>query len=82
MAKYELSIFDPNTLLPHRAGIAGLRWRCLCLSLKDAPLSWTGNGGCGEVVLGGERSRCHQMAIEIIPIKSLKMAISMFPRSI
>lgn len=43
MTTLTLSIFDPNTLLPHRAGIAGL---ALALSMlsglsgDDAPLSW------------------------------------------
>lgn len=39
MTEFTLSIFNPNTLLPHRAGIAGL---ALALSVlpKDAPLTW------------------------------------------
>lgn len=39
MSKFTLSIFDPNTLLPHRAGIAGL---ALALSKMpdEAPLTW------------------------------------------
>jgi CRISPR-associated protein Cas8a1/Csx13 len=40
MAKFTLSIFDPNTLLPHRAGIAGLALALSVLSPKDAPLTW------------------------------------------
>jgi CRISPR-associated protein Cas8a1/Csx13 len=39
LTEFTLSIFNPNTLLPHRAGIAGL---ALALSVlpKDAPLTW------------------------------------------
>jgi CRISPR-associated protein Cas8a1/Csx13 len=40
MARFMLSIFDPNTLLPHRAGIAGLALALSVLNPKDAPLSW------------------------------------------
>lgn len=40
MTKLDLSIFDPNTLLPHRAGIAGLALALSVLDRKDAPLSW------------------------------------------
>jgi CRISPR-associated protein Cas8a1/Csx13 len=40
MTKFVLSIFDPNTLLPHRAGIAGLALVLDVLDPKDAPLSW------------------------------------------
>ncbi|WP_026097619.1 type I-MYXAN CRISPR-associated Cas8a1/Cmx1 [Baaleninema simplex] len=40
MPKLTLSIFDPNTLLPHRAGIAGLALALDALSPDDAPLSW------------------------------------------
>jgi CRISPR-associated protein Cas8a1/Csx13 len=40
MAEFTLSIFDPNTLLPHRAGIAGLALALSVLNPKDAPLTW------------------------------------------
>jgi CRISPR-associated protein Cas8a1/Csx13 len=40
MSEYTLSIFDPNTLLPHRAGIAGLALALDVLDPKDAPLNW------------------------------------------
>lgn len=40
MSKFELSIFDPNTLLPHRAGIAGLALVLSTLNPDDAPISW------------------------------------------
>ena len=40
MSKFELSIFDPNTLLPHRAGIAGLALVLSTLEIDDAPISW------------------------------------------
>jgi CRISPR-associated protein Cas8a1/Csx13 len=40
MAEFTLSIFDPNTLLPHRAGIAGLALALSVLSRQDAPLTW------------------------------------------
>jgi CRISPR-associated protein Cas8a1/Csx13 len=40
MAEFTLSIFDPNTLLPHRAGIAGLALALSVLNPKDAPLNW------------------------------------------
>ncbi|MBN8564102.1 MAG: type I-MYXAN CRISPR-associated Cas8a1/Cmx1 [Leptolyngbya sp. UWPOB_LEPTO1] len=39
MTEFTLSIFNPNTLLPHRAGIAGLALALLVLP-KDAPLDW------------------------------------------
>lgn len=35
-----LSIFDPNTLLPHRAGIAGLALALEAIPSEDAPLTW------------------------------------------
>jgi CRISPR-associated protein Cas8a1/Csx13 len=40
VSKFTLSIFDPNTLLPHRAGIAGLALALGEISPKDAPLTW------------------------------------------
>ena len=40
MSEYILSIFDPNTLLPHRAGIAGLALALSVLEVDEAPLSW------------------------------------------
>jgi len=40
MSKFELSIFDPNTLLPHRAGIAGLALVLSTLEIDDALISW------------------------------------------
>jgi len=40
LSKFELSIFDPNTLLPHRAGIAGLALVLSTLEIDDAPISW------------------------------------------
>ncbi len=40
MTKLTLSIFDPNTLLPHRAGIAGLALALSVMPTKDAPLTW------------------------------------------
>jgi CRISPR-associated protein Cas8a1/Csx13 len=40
MSEYTLSLFDPNTLLPHRAGIAGLALALSILNSKDAPLDW------------------------------------------
>ena len=40
MTELILSIFDPNTLLPHRAGIAGLALALSVIDPKDAPLSW------------------------------------------
>jgi CRISPR-associated protein Cas8a1/Csx13 len=40
MSSFTLSIFEPNTLLPHRAGIAGLALALSVLDPKDAPLSW------------------------------------------
>jgi CRISPR-associated protein Cas8a1/Csx13 len=40
MPEFTLSIFDPNTLLPHRAGIAGLALALSVLDPKDAPLNW------------------------------------------
>jgi len=40
MKEFTLSIFDPNTLLPHRSGIAGLALALSVLDSKDAPLTW------------------------------------------
>jgi len=40
MAELTLSIFDPNTLLPHRSGIAGLALALSVIDPKDAPLTW------------------------------------------
>lgn len=40
MPEFTLSIFDPNTLLPHRAGIAGLALALSVLETKDAPITW------------------------------------------
>jgi CRISPR-associated protein Cas8a1/Csx13 len=40
MSEFTLSIFDPNTLLPHRAGIAGLALALSVLDQDNAPLSW------------------------------------------
>ncbi|QUS60089.1 type I-MYXAN CRISPR-associated Cas8a1/Cmx1 [Synechocystis sp. PCC 7339] len=35
-----LSLFNPNSLLPHRAGVAGLALALSGLDEKDAPLQW------------------------------------------
>ncbi|MCG9890802.1 MAG: type I-MYXAN CRISPR-associated Cas8a1/Cmx1 [Thermosynechococcaceae cyanobacterium MS004] len=40
MTKFILSIFDPNTLLPHRAGIAGLALALSIIAPTNAPLQW------------------------------------------
>ncbi len=40
MSEFILSIFDPNTLLPHRAGIAGLALALSVMPREDAPLTW------------------------------------------
>lgn len=40
MTEFTLSIFDPNTLLPHRAGISGLALALSVLRQDDAPLTW------------------------------------------
>ncbi|NJK59320.1 MAG: type I-MYXAN CRISPR-associated Cas8a1/Cmx1 [Oscillatoriales cyanobacterium SM2_1_8] len=40
MTEITLSLFDPNTLLPHRAGIAGLALTLSTLSPVGAPLTW------------------------------------------
>lgn len=40
MAEIALSIFDPNTLLPHRAGIAGLALALSAIAATDAPIQW------------------------------------------
>lgn len=40
MTELVLSIFDPNTLLPHRAGIAGLALALSALTPTDAPIQW------------------------------------------
>lgn len=40
MTEFTLSIFDPNTLLPHRAGIAGLALALSILKQEEAPLTW------------------------------------------
>ncbi|MBW4653190.1 MAG: type I-MYXAN CRISPR-associated Cas8a1/Cmx1 [Kaiparowitsia implicata GSE-PSE-MK54-09C] len=40
MTELVLSIFDPNTLLPHRAGIAGLALALSAIAPTDAPMQW------------------------------------------
>lgn len=40
MTTLTLSLFDPNTLLPHRAGIAGLALALSAFPQNDAPLQW------------------------------------------
>jgi CRISPR-associated protein Cas8a1/Csx13 len=40
MSAFTLSIFEPNTLLPHRAGIAGLALALSVMPPEDAPLTW------------------------------------------
>jgi CRISPR-associated protein Cas8a1/Csx13 len=40
MTELTLSIYDPNTLLPHRAGIAGLALALASMPKDDAPLTW------------------------------------------
>lgn len=40
MTELVLSIFDPNTLLPHRAGIAGLALALSAIAPTDAPIQW------------------------------------------
>lgn len=40
MSEFTLSLLDPNTLLPHRAGIAGLALALSVLNPEDAPLIW------------------------------------------
>ena len=41
MTELTLSIFEPNTLLPHRAGIAGLALALSEIDTNTAPFSWT-----------------------------------------
>ena len=40
MTELNLSIFDPNTLLPHRAGIAGLALALSAIDSDDVPIRW------------------------------------------
>ncbi len=40
MTELNLSIFDPNTLLPHRAGIAGLALTLSVINSDDVPFEW------------------------------------------
>jgi CRISPR-associated protein Cas8a1/Csx13 len=40
MTELTLSIYDPNTLLPHRAGIAGLALALSSIPKDEAPLTW------------------------------------------
>ncbi len=40
MTELVLSIFDPNTLLPHRAGIAGIALALSAIPPTDAPIQW------------------------------------------
>jgi hypothetical protein len=41
IANYDrISIYDPNTLLPHRAGIAGLALALSSMPKNQAPLTW------------------------------------------
>lgn len=41
MTELHLSLFNPNTLLPHRAGLAGLALALDTLNPNDAPIAWT-----------------------------------------
>lgn len=41
MSEFNLSIFDPNTLLPHRAGIASLALALSTIDPTQAPLAWS-----------------------------------------
>lgn len=40
MSQFTLSIFDPNTLLPEQAGVAGLAQALDVMPRQDAPLTW------------------------------------------
>ncbi len=40
MRQFTLSLFDPNTLLPHRAGIAGLALTLSDINSEDALIKW------------------------------------------
>jgi CRISPR-associated protein Cas8a1/Csx13 len=40
MTELTLSIYEPNTLLPHRAGIAGLALALSSMPKDEAPLTW------------------------------------------
>ncbi|WP_310427785.1 type I-MYXAN CRISPR-associated Cas8a1/Cmx1 [Chamaesiphon sp. VAR_48_metabat_135_sub] len=40
MSKFTLSLLDPNTLLPHRAGIAGLALALSTIDPQAAPFTW------------------------------------------
>jgi CRISPR-associated protein Cas8a1/Csx13 len=40
MTKMILSLFNPNSLLPHRAGVAGLALALSAIEPTDAPLQW------------------------------------------
>lgn len=40
MTELTLSLFDPNTLLPHRAGIAGLALALSVINRNDVPFAW------------------------------------------
>lgn len=40
MSQFTLSLFDPNTLLPHRAGIAGLALALSDINPEDALIEW------------------------------------------
>lgn len=40
MTEFNLSIFDPNTLLPHRAGIAGLALALSVINPNDVLFTW------------------------------------------
>ena len=40
MSQFRLSLFDPNTLLPHRAGIAGLALALSDINPEDALIKW------------------------------------------
>jgi CRISPR-associated protein Cas8a1/Csx13 len=40
MTELTLSIFDPNTLIPHRAGIAGLALALSVINPDDVPINW------------------------------------------
>lgn len=64
MSEFTLSIFDPNTLLPHRAGMAGLALALSVLDTDDAPMTWSVTEDAVQISWGGSDREAVQWLLE------------------
>lgn len=70
MTQFKLSLSDPNTLLPHRAGIAGLALALSALNREDAPLTWqVGEDGVDLAWEGSDRAAVEWLLSQTYQIK-------------